>query len=87
MKQDLLLRQQKLDQILSEISQLKALLRLPQPSQTYSMEEAANYLHLSRSRLYTLVYAGKISPLQHRKRGRLVFSQDALDQYLISKSR
>lgn len=85
MKQDLLLLQEKLDQVLSEIRQLRDLLRNPQPSKTFSIQEAASYLHLSRSRLYTLVQTGKIPARQHYKRGRLVFSQEALDNYQLSR--
>lgn len=85
MKQELLLLHQKLDQVLSEISQLRDLLSSPQPSKTVSLQEAASFLHLSRSRLYALVYTGKIPARQHHKRGRLVFSQEALDNYQQSR--
>lgn len=47
-----------------------------------SAKEAASYLHLSLSRIYSLINEGKLKPLQKRKYARLLFTTDQLTEYL-----
>ena len=47
-----------------------------------SIKEAASYLHLSVSRMYSLIYEGKLKPIQRRKNSKILFSTQELDNYL-----
>jgi len=47
-----------------------------------SMKQAAGYLHLSVSRMYSLIYEGKLKPIQRRKNSKILFSTQELDSYL-----
>ena len=47
-----------------------------------SIKEAAGYLHLSVSRMYSLIYEGKLKPIQRRKNSKILFSTLELDSYL-----
>ena len=47
-----------------------------------SIKEAAAYLHLSVSRMYRLIYEGKLKPIQRRKNSKILFSTQELDNYL-----
>ena len=47
-----------------------------------SIKEAASYLHLSVSRMYSLIYEGKLKPIQRRKNSKIIFSTQELDSYL-----
>ena len=73
----------KLDSLAAELVIIKASLKgLINHTPPLSLREAAAYLHLSESRVYDLVYTGQLKPLQHRKGGRLLFSQELLNKYL-----
>ena len=86
MSTELKLIEQKLDVLAEELRTLKtALVSLGNNSPPLSLREAAAYLHLSKSRIYDLVYIGKLTPLQHRKGGRILFSRESLNQYLYEK--
>lgn len=86
MSTELKLIEQKLDVLAEELRIIKtALLSLGNSSPPLSLREAAAYLHLSQSRVYDLVYIGKLKPLQHRKGGRILFSRESLNQYLYEK--
>ena len=86
MSTELKLIQQKLDALAEELCTLKtALVSLGNNSPPLSLREAAAYLHLSQSRVYDLIYMGKLKPLQHRKGGRILFSRESLNQYLYEK--
>ncbi|WP_186452282.1 helix-turn-helix domain-containing protein [Chitinophaga polysaccharea] len=68
---------------------LDKLQKAPEPLQHYlaaeqllSAKETAAYLHLSVARIYCLVCEGRLKPLQRKKRGRILFSQSLLDDYL-----
>jgi excisionase family DNA binding protein len=45
-------------------------------------QQAADYLHISSSHLYALIYEGKIKPIQKRKHGRILFTKELLNDYL-----
>ena len=47
-----------------------------------SIKEAAGYLHLSVSRMYSLIYEGKLKPIQRMKNSKILFSTQELDSYL-----
>lgn len=73
----------KLDHLTTELATIKANLKsLQSNSPPLSLKQAAAYLHLSVSRVYDLVYSGKLKPLQHRKGGRILFSREILNKYL-----
>lgn len=78
---------QKLDYLLAELAIIKAnLLAQGNISPPLNLRQAAAYLHLSESRVYDLVYTGKLAPLQHNKHGRLLFNKEQLNQYLYAQS-
>ncbi|QEC44821.1 helix-turn-helix domain-containing protein [Pseudobacter ginsenosidimutans] len=52
-----------------------------------SIHDAAEYLQLSRSHIYSLVHSGKLKPLQNRKQGRMLFSVLDLRTYLDTRHR
>jgi excisionase family DNA binding protein len=86
MSTELKLINRKLDTLTEELQSIKtALISLGNNSPPLSLGEAAAYLHLSKSRIYDLVYIGKLKPLQHRKGGRILFSRESLNQYLYEK--
>jgi excisionase family DNA binding protein len=86
MQDELQLIHEKLDLITKELTAIRASMQIvSNGSPPLTIEQAAAYLHLSVSRVYDLVYAGKLQPLQHRKHGRLLFSNQHLNQYLYEK--
>ena len=48
----------------------------------YNSQQAADYLHLSLSRIYCLISEGKLEPIQRKRKGRILFSPDSLNSYL-----
>ena len=77
--------EQKLDLIISEITGLKTRLdkHTPMPrDKPLSVKEAADYLQLSASRIYNLIFEKKLLPNQRTKRCRITFSIEALNNYL-----
>lgn len=48
----------------------------------FSLKDAADFLHLSVSRIYALIYQKKLTPFQTSKNSRILFSKDELDNYL-----
>jgi excisionase family DNA binding protein len=86
MNEELKLIHQKLDTLIAQLDNIQSrLTSLEINSPPLSLKEAATYLHLSVSRVYSLVYAGKLQTLQHTKRGKLLFSKEHLNQYLYEK--
>lgn len=87
MNEELKLIQQKLDSLITKLDKIQSRLSSQEinSSPPLSLQEAASYLHLSVSRVYSLVYAGKLQTLQHTKRGRHLFSKEHLNQYLYEK--
>lgn len=86
MEQDLQLFHQKLNYIVAELAFIKTNMQyLDNTGPPLSIQQAAEYLHLSQSRIYDLVYRGRLKPLQHRKHGRILFTKETLNQYLYEK--
>ena len=82
---------QKLDFLLADVKQIKALLA-PQNRQEnistklYTISEAADYLRLSVSRIYELKYEGKLVPIQRKKFSHVLFTTEHLNRYLNAKA-
>lgn len=87
-----------LQEILTRLEQIEQKLdklqRTQEPLQPYlaadqllSAKETAAYLHLSVARIYCLVCEGKLAPLQRKRRGRILFSQSQLNDYLSANPR
>lgn len=86
MNEELKLIHQKLDTLIAQLDKIQSRsYTLEINSPPLSLQEAATYLHLSVSRVYSLVNAGKLQTLQHTKRGRHLFSKEHLNQYLYEK--
>lgn len=86
MNEELKLIQKKLDMLIAQLDNIQSRLSsLEITSPPLSLQEAATYLRLSVSRIYSLVYAGKLQTLQHTKRGKLLFSKEHLSQYVYEK--
>lgn len=51
-----------------------------------SIQQAANYLHLSVSRMYSLIYTRKLKPIQQKKNSKILFQLNELDSYLTNGS-
>lgn len=56
--------------------------RKKESQQLLSTQEAADFLNLSRARIYQLIYQKTIQPLQKLKRGRILFEVNELNRYL-----
>lgn len=82
MKHELQSIHQKLDLILARLEKPPS---QPQPpsdqKQTFTIKEAAKKLQLSVSRVYALIYAGKLLALQNGKYSRILFTEEILNQY------
>lgn len=50
-----------------------------------SMKQAADFLHLSISRMYGLIYEKKLTPLQRMGRSKILFSMQELNRFLNEK--
>ncbi len=50
-----------------------------------SMKQAADFLHLSISRMYGLIYEKKLIPLQRMGRSKVLFSIQELNRFLNEK--
>ena len=82
METDLGTLHQKLDLILQEVQDLKKQNPSPNDDSLFSISEAAQKLKLSPSRVYALIYEGKLKPLQREKYSRIQFSLQSLNEYL-----
>jgi excisionase family DNA binding protein len=80
--------EEKIDLLIREVITLKkrldSLSHQPR-DKPIPISTAAEYLNLSVSRLYGLIYSGELTPIQRSKRGRILFSQDELNRYLNNK--
>ena len=47
-----------------------------------SMKQTSDFLHLSISRIYGLIYEGKLNPLQRKRKNKILFSKDELSRFL-----
>ncbi len=48
-----------------------------------SLKQAADFLHLSVSRMYSLIYEKKLFPVQRTSRSKILFTQQELNRFLI----
>lgn len=87
METDLGTLNQKLDLLLEEVRELKKLNVSQSEEPHFSLSEAAKKLKLSPSRVYALIYEGKLVPLQREKYSRIQFSLQSLNQYLYGNKR
>ena len=85
MKDELQKINHKLDLILNEVRNLQSPNAPPECQETFTIDEAAKKLNLSRSRVYALIYEGKLQPLQREKYSRIQFNQTILKQYQNGK--
>ena len=81
----------KIDKLTEEISFIKILLQknnnLHNKDETLDIKQAADFLKLSVSRLYQLIYAKKLIPMQRKKGTRLLFSKQLLMDYTTIKNK
>jgi predicted DNA-binding transcriptional regulator AlpA len=85
MKNELQKINHKLDLILNEVKKLQQSNSPPNTEETFTIQEAAKKLNLSKSRVYALIYEGKLIPLQREKYSRIQFNQSILNQYQNGK--
>ncbi|MBS1779252.1 MAG: helix-turn-helix domain-containing protein [Bacteroidetes bacterium] len=50
-----------------------------------SLKQAADYLHLSVSRMYSLIYQKKLNPVQRKRNSKLLFYVSELNRYLSTE--
>ncbi len=83
MEQRLIRLEEKLDKLINEIVSMKMMYsgHLPR-DKPMSITDAAEYLRLSASSVYKLIYAGKLTPLQRIKGGRILFTTEELNSFL-----
>jgi excisionase family DNA binding protein len=68
---------------LDRIEQLLAKLRDPPDNKkSFTLKEAAAYLRLSVSRMYSLIYDGSIKPIQRQRNSKILFTIEELNIYL-----
>ncbi len=88
MEEQLIRMEEKMDLLIKEVIGLKKRLdnlsHMPR-DKPLPINGAAEYLNLSVSRLYGLIYSGELTPIQRSKRGRILFSQEELNRYLNNK--
>lgn len=82
MKNELQKINDKLDLVLNEVRKLQKANAPPGTEETFTIDQAAKKLNLSKSRVYALIYEGKLIPLQREKYSRIQFNQTILNQYL-----
>jgi excisionase family DNA binding protein len=70
----------KLDLLIVEVKKLQR--QIPAGETRFGIQEAAKRLNLSVSRVYTLIYEGKLKPLQRSKYSRIQFNQEILNKYI-----
>lgn len=81
MKHELKIIHQKLDLILEFLENKTSQQPPLAQEQTLNIKEAAKKLQLSVSRIYALIYAGKLQPLQNGRYSRILFTEEILNQY------
>lgn len=86
MMEDLQNINRKLDLLLLEIGKLQSLLSFSCTEERFTIKEAAKKLNLSVTRVYALIYEGKLKPLQREKYSRIQFTQEILNQYLYGNN-
>ncbi len=77
--------EERLDRLLKDIAFIKRKManysHMPR-DKPLNIDEAADYLKLSVSTIYKMVYAGKITALQRSSKTRLLFTVNELDLFL-----
>jgi hypothetical protein len=90
MEEQLMRMEEKLDMLIREVEGLKmrqhSNCHLPR-DKPLPIKQAANYLHLSVSRIYSLVYQKKLNPIQRKRNSKLLFSIGELDSYLNAEGK
>jgi excisionase family DNA binding protein len=51
-----------------------------------TLKQAADFLHLSVSRVYSLIYEKKLAPIQRTGRSKILFSRNELNKFLMEKN-
>ena len=82
MKTDLQILHQKLDLLLQELRDLKKQNSSQTDEPLFSLSKTAAKLKLSKSRVYALIYEGKLVPVQREKYSRIQFNTQSMNQYL-----
>ena len=72
----------KLDLLLHEVRKMQGQKATAIDGRRFTIEQASQKLNLSTSRVYALIYEGKLKPLQREKYSRIQFTQEILNQYL-----
>jgi hypothetical protein len=85
MEEQLSRLESKLDSLLREVADLKK--RLDRNAhmardEPMAIRQAGQYLRLSVSSIYKLIYAGELNPIQRHKKGRILFSIEELNRFL-----
>ena len=73
---------QKLDLLLNEVRSLGAQNTTGIDDSLFTIGQAAQKLNLSISRVYALIYEGKLKPLQRTKYSHIQFDLNTINQYL-----
>jgi len=87
--------EQHLEKVLKRLDKIEQLLeqltlypdRKNEAGKTLSMKQSADYLHLSISRIYSLIYEGRLQTIQRQKNSKILFSIDELNNYLNEGSK
>lgn len=82
MENELLIIHRKLDLLLHYAQALKKQNTSSQEEALFSISETAKKLKLSTSRVYALIYEGKLTPVQREKYSRIQFDKQSINQYL-----
>ena len=82
MKTELQEIHQKLDLLLKEVIKMQRQKETETDSSLFTIEQTAQKLNLSISRVYALIYEGKLKPLQRTKYSRIQFDLNTINQYL-----
>jgi hypothetical protein len=90
MEEQLMRIEEKMDMLIREVAGLKERLEsnchLPR-DKPLPIQQAADYLHLSVSRMYSLIYQKKLNPIQRKRNSKLLFSIGELDSYLTAEGK
>lgn len=84
MEQLLIRLEQKLDKLIDEVNSMKMNQGHLPRDQPLSVAESADYLRLSTSSVYKLIYSGELKPIQRTKGGRILFTTEELNRFLTT---
>ncbi len=78
--------EQQLESVLQRLDRIEQLLaRLRDPpdyEKSFTLKEAAAYLRLSVSRMYSLIYDASLKPIQRQRNSKILFTIEELNRYL-----